>query len=174
MATSAVARPTLAPTKKDSYEGQLPSCWGHRGVSRSPLTPSCEGERGERAFRLTRSHDARLSLVQASAAYPENTLASFEAAFKDGAEGIESGERASVRSPSSGQASVRLLWRAKHWCSAWHQLLCRVSRRAGDGLAVTGRALPARPARAEAIPTFRKNPTDSHLMLAPEHSQMFM
>lgn len=28
---------------------------------------------------------------QASAAYPENTLASFEAAMRDGAEGIESG-----------------------------------------------------------------------------------
>lgn len=30
-------------------------------------------------------------LLQASAAYPENTLASFEAAIRDGAEGIESG-----------------------------------------------------------------------------------
>jgi len=29
--------------------------------------------------------------IQASAAYPENTLASFEAAIRDGAEGIESG-----------------------------------------------------------------------------------
>jgi hypothetical protein len=29
--------------------------------------------------------------IQASAAYPENTLASFEAAISDGAEGIESG-----------------------------------------------------------------------------------
>jgi hypothetical protein len=29
--------------------------------------------------------------VQASAAYPENTLASFQAAIRDGAEGIESG-----------------------------------------------------------------------------------
>lgn len=30
-------------------------------------------------------------LLQASVAYPENTLASFEAAIRDGAEGIESG-----------------------------------------------------------------------------------
>ena len=29
--------------------------------------------------------------IQASAAYPENSLASFEAAIRDGAEGIESG-----------------------------------------------------------------------------------
>jgi phosphatidylglycerol phospholipase C len=29
--------------------------------------------------------------IQASAAYPENTIASFEAAIRDGAEGIESG-----------------------------------------------------------------------------------
>jgi phosphatidylglycerol phospholipase C len=29
--------------------------------------------------------------MQASAVYPENTLASFEAAIRDGAEGIESG-----------------------------------------------------------------------------------
>lgn len=29
--------------------------------------------------------------IQASAAYPENTLASFQAAIRDGAEGIESG-----------------------------------------------------------------------------------
>jgi len=29
--------------------------------------------------------------TQASAAYPENTLSSFEAAIRDGAEGIESG-----------------------------------------------------------------------------------
>lgn len=39
------------------------------------------------AGQLTASH------TQASAAYPENTLASFEAAIRDGAEGIESGER---------------------------------------------------------------------------------
>lgn len=30
--------------------------------------------------------------AKASAAFPENTLASFERAFRDGAEGIESGE----------------------------------------------------------------------------------
>lgn len=30
-------------------------------------------------------------IAQASAAFPENTLASFEAAIRDGAEGIESG-----------------------------------------------------------------------------------
>jgi len=30
-------------------------------------------------------------MIQASAVYPENTVASFEAAMRDGAEGIESG-----------------------------------------------------------------------------------
>ncbi|KDE05857.1 hypothetical protein MVLG_03800 [Microbotryum lychnidis-dioicae p1A1 Lamole] len=58
MATATVRAPVKPPLiKKGSYEGQLPSCWGHRG---------------------------------ASAAFPENTLASFEAAIRDGAEGIES------------------------------------------------------------------------------------
>ncbi|SCV72746.1 BQ2448_4283 [Microbotryum intermedium] len=62
MATAAVIAPVKPPlVKKGNYEGQLPSCWGHRGVS-------------------------------ASAAFPENTLASFEAAIRDGAEGIESGK----------------------------------------------------------------------------------
>jgi hypothetical protein len=32
-----------------------------------------------------------LNLSQASSKFPENTLASFEAAIRDGAEGIESG-----------------------------------------------------------------------------------
>ena len=35
--------------------------------------------------------DVRIYSTQASAAFPENTLASFEAAIKDGAEGIETG-----------------------------------------------------------------------------------
>ncbi|SCZ91876.1 BZ3500_MvSof-1268-A1-R1_Chr5-3g08192 [Microbotryum saponariae] len=62
MATATLRAPVKPPLiKKGSYEGQLPSCWGHRGVS-------------------------------ASAAFPENTLASFEAAIRDGAEGIESGK----------------------------------------------------------------------------------
>lgn len=60
----------MSPTKR-----MLPECWGHRGVSDSlPRRPP---------FVLTR--------VQASASFPENTLASFEAAMRDGAEGIESG-----------------------------------------------------------------------------------
>ncbi|ORY90748.1 PLC-like phosphodiesterase [Leucosporidium creatinivorum] len=60
MSAAAVSLPPAKPPlvhHKSSYEGELPSCWGHRG---------------------------------ASAAYPENTLASFEAAIRDGAEGIES------------------------------------------------------------------------------------
>jgi glycerophosphoryl diester phosphodiesterase len=66
----------LFPTSADCISS-LPECWGHRGVgydrgSKHPLA------------LLTMS-------TQASAAYPENTLSSFEAAIRDGAEGIESG-----------------------------------------------------------------------------------
>lgn len=56
-------------------------CWGHRGVRpcllclSAPIFPGAYG-------RVTH---------QASAAFPENTLASFEAAIRDGSEGIESG-----------------------------------------------------------------------------------
>jgi phosphatidylglycerol phospholipase C len=55
----------------------MPECWGHRGVSHdcAPRYPLA---------RLTLS-------IQASAAFPENTLGSFETAIRDGAEGIESG-----------------------------------------------------------------------------------
>jgi glycerophosphoryl diester phosphodiesterase len=52
-------------------------CWGHRGVGHDRVSSIILG-------LLTLS-------TQASAAYPENTLASFEAAIRDGAEGIESG-----------------------------------------------------------------------------------
>lgn len=52
------------------------------GVTAEYVAP--EGANGVDAHPLT-CHP------QASAAFPENTLASFEAAIKDGAEGIESG-----------------------------------------------------------------------------------
>jgi phosphatidylglycerol phospholipase C len=55
----------------------MPECWGHRGVSHECVPRYL-------AALLTLS-------IQASAAYPENTLGSFEAAIRDGAEGIESG-----------------------------------------------------------------------------------
>lgn len=55
----------------------LPECWGHRGVSFHPVLHVAQP--------LTRPH------AQASATFPENTLASFEKAIRDGAEGIESG-----------------------------------------------------------------------------------
>jgi hypothetical protein len=51
-------------------------CWGHRGVS------------------ITHNRDHLFVadiILKASAWFPENTLASFEAAIRDGAEGIESG-----------------------------------------------------------------------------------
>ena len=55
----------------------MSECWGHRGVGHD-----C----------LSRHPLALLTpFMQASAAYPENTLASFEAAIRDGAEGLESG-----------------------------------------------------------------------------------
>jgi phosphatidylglycerol phospholipase C len=53
-----------------------PECWGHRGVGN--VVPT---------YLLA----LLMWNTQASAAYPENTLASFEAAIRDGAEGIESG-----------------------------------------------------------------------------------
>ena len=50
-----------------------------------------------RAFsRRCANRTETCSRAQASAAYPENTLASFEAAIRDGAEGIESGESKST------------------------------------------------------------------------------
>jgi len=55
----------------------MSECWGHRGVGYDRLS-------GQPLALLTQ-------FIQASAAYPENTLASFEAAIRDGAEGIESG-----------------------------------------------------------------------------------
>lgn len=55
----------------------MSECWGHRGVGHGRLS-------GHPLALLT-------LFIQASAAYPENTLASFEAAIRDGAEGIESG-----------------------------------------------------------------------------------
>lgn len=54
----------------------LPECWGHRGVS---------------TIVMTLNWHYVLTSDQASAAFPENTLASFEAAIRDGAECIESG-----------------------------------------------------------------------------------
>ena len=69
---------TLRHTVSAMSKSPLPECWGHRGVS--CLTPPAPHE-----YPLTRP------TLQASAAYPENTLASFEAAMRDGAEGIESG-----------------------------------------------------------------------------------
>ncbi|KAI9600955.1 hypothetical protein H4Q26_000749 [Puccinia striiformis f. sp. tritici PST-130] len=66
----------------------LPLCWGHRGVSRDFHSDSC----------VPNSYNSQPVLfppktTQASATFPENTLCSFEAAIKDGAEGIESGKR---------------------------------------------------------------------------------
>jgi len=63
---------------QDKCKGWLATCPAPLGLaslltmSNSPKLPQCWGHRG------------------ASAAFPENTLASFEAAFRDGAEGIES------------------------------------------------------------------------------------
>jgi glycerophosphoryl diester phosphodiesterase len=55
----------------------MSECWGHRGV----------GYRCAPRYLL-----ASLTLsTQASSAFPENTLAGFQAAIRDGAEGIESG-----------------------------------------------------------------------------------
>lgn len=64
-------------TNMTSVSRQLPQCWGHRGVS---------------ALVTAHIHYLYSNITpQASATFPENTLASFEAAMRDGAEGIESG-----------------------------------------------------------------------------------
>jgi hypothetical protein len=64
----------------------LPECWGHRGVSlRRPM----------------RGMIRCLTISQASAALPENTILSFKAAIQDGAHGIESGTALTLRPPSS-------------------------------------------------------------------------
>jgi len=47
--------------------------------------------RGEPTPQPRLQHYLLTAVLQASAAFPENTLASFEAAIRDGAEGIESG-----------------------------------------------------------------------------------
>lgn len=66
-------------TRMSSLSRPLPQCWGHRGVS---LTSALRKPILDFDFLL---------ILQASAAFPENTLASFEAAIRDGSEGIESG-----------------------------------------------------------------------------------
>ncbi|KAG2369738.1 hypothetical protein BDR07DRAFT_1388211 [Suillus spraguei] len=48
-------------------------------------SPRSKSNHGQNHSRLSHSP------YQASAAFPENTLASFEAAINDGADGIESG-----------------------------------------------------------------------------------
>lgn len=71
-------------------------------------------------------------MVQASAAYPENTLASFEAALRDGAEGIESGELLGLGTCMTiGLSEVRELqervvwsWELFEWHSDATGLLC--------------------------------------------------
>ena len=67
----------FSPSFVMSSARSLPECWGHRGVSCHRLDHVAQP--------LTRRH------AQASATFPENTLASFEKAIRDGAEGIESG-----------------------------------------------------------------------------------
>lgn len=82
---SAPFKPALERKNSPPYS---PLCWGHRGVSVQARV---------RLQVLTGPNRvACLGGVQASAAYPENTLASFEAAIRDGADGIESGQ--SIRS----------------------------------------------------------------------------
>lgn len=62
---------------RNSHPNSLPECWGHRGVRSAQLL----------RHRLSYQHS-----LQASAAWPENTLASFQGAIRDGAHAIESGE----------------------------------------------------------------------------------
>lgn len=79
--------------------------------------------------------------MQASAAYPENTLASFEAAIRDGAEGIESGESTLSRcfeQHAFGFLFVRADWIARN----------RESLFWGAGPAIRGRLLVLRLASA--------------------------
>lgn len=77
-------------------------CWGHRGVRDLPLrrcgnlTNQAPLTRARNYFKHANAHSATQSLrhshvKQASATFPENTLASFERAIRDGSEGIESG-----------------------------------------------------------------------------------
>lgn len=76
-----ICRPLLAPTSilrsSCRQPGRCPSAGATAGSVARPVLHV--------ALPLTRPH------AQASATFPENTLASFEKAIRDGAEGIESG-----------------------------------------------------------------------------------
>lgn len=84
---SPAPKPTLE--RSPSSLDRVPLCWGHRGVRSlpSPPRPALSARDDTEPSALTPPP----SRNQASAAFPENTLASFEAAIRDGAEGIESG-----------------------------------------------------------------------------------